>query len=78
MKLSRFPNGGYVIHKALPDLNVSAWFNSNGVLVDCELINSRGQSRKPSKSTIAMIKNRWENLPAPRLEHLHIIKSHIK
>jgi hypothetical protein len=44
----RFTNGGFVCHKIrLTGLksNVSAWFDRDGKLLDCEAIDSRFRSR---------------------------------
>jgi len=47
MQISRFVNGGFVLHK-IPANNgrASAWFDRNGLLLDIEAFNARGASRK--------------------------------
>lgn len=50
MQVNRFTNGGYVIHKAL-DGRVSAWFDAEGKLLDCERLDGAGRSRKPNAAT---------------------------
>lgn len=48
MQVSRFSNGGFVVHKithATKSGKVSAWYNKYGSLVDCEFIDSLGRSR---------------------------------
>ena len=54
MQLSRFSNGGYVLHKVTTRLNhrshCSAWFDADGKLVDAELIFRDGTTRPVRRS----------------------------
>lgn len=48
MHKSKFPDGGFVIHGITSATNggkVSAWYDSHGVLLDCEFIDSKGRVR---------------------------------
>ncbi len=63
MQVSRFSNGGFVIHKAI-DGSVSAWFDSEGKLLDCERRGSRGAMRKCGGQIVARlvaIGKAWRN-----------------
>ncbi len=55
MQLHYFPDGGFVIHRATEHLvrfeRVSAWYDKDGKLLDCERINGLNQSRKPNAAT---------------------------
>lgn len=50
MQVSRFSNGGVVAHKMI-DGKVSAWWNPDGTLADCERRDGSGRMRKPNKAT---------------------------
>ena len=55
MQVSYFTDGGFVIHK-IPTRSggsrLSAWFNSEGVLIDAESINILGRSYRPSRADL--------------------------
>lgn len=50
MQLSRFTDGGFVLHKVVTHLNhrshCSAWFNKDGAILDAELIFRDGRTRQ--------------------------------
>ena len=50
-QIASFGNGGFVLHKCLGKC-ISAWYDKDGVLLDHELIDSLGRSRKASKCDI--------------------------
>jgi hypothetical protein len=49
---ANFPCGGFVLHK-IPTrasaTRLSAWYNKEGKLLDCEAINILGNTYKPAK-----------------------------
>jgi len=55
MQISRFPDGGFAIHK-IPTRagasRLSAWYDKTGSLLDCESINVLGNSYRPARSDI--------------------------
>lgn len=60
MQVQRFSDGGFVLHKVYGQ-RISAWFSPMGILLDCEKINSRGQSRKPPKSIVERLQRMGPN-----------------
>lgn len=56
MQLHSFSNGGAVAHKLI-DGRVSAWWDANGLLVDCERKDGAGRSRKPNRPTIDYLRS---------------------
>ena len=60
MQISRFPQGGFVLHKCFGQ-RISAWYDSRGILLDCERIDSLGRSRKPSAAIITRLANMGPN-----------------
>lgn len=36
MQITRFNNGGFVLHRAGPGANISAWYDARGRLLDAE------------------------------------------
>lgn len=53
MQVSRFSNGGFVLHKIQPQSGggkISAWFDATGKLLDCERYNIAGRSCKISQA----------------------------
>ncbi len=51
MQINYFPDGGFVIHKAV-DGRTSAWFDAAGKLLDCERRDAAGRMRKPGAAII--------------------------
>jgi hypothetical protein len=51
MIIHRLPSGGFVIHNGFGQ-RVTAWFDSDGKLLDCTRFDSLGRSRKPSKAIV--------------------------
>jgi hypothetical protein len=52
MQVSYFTDGGFVLHKIPTRAGatyLSAWYDKNGNLLDCEAINILGRSYRPSK-----------------------------
>jgi len=60
MQVQRFSNGGFVLHKCFGQ-RISAWYDSKGILLDCEKIDSAGRSRKPSKDIVSRLGNMGPN-----------------
>ena len=69
MQRQTFSTGGFVLHKvrvAGYASHFSAWFDSNGTLVDAEWIDSRGRSRQvPIGQGVAHELQRIGNLYKP-------------
>jgi hypothetical protein len=68
MQVSRFTNGGFVLHKIQPQSggvgNISAWFDAAGKLLDCERYNIAGRSCKISqadRSHLLLLGEVWKN-----------------
>ena len=49
---SLFPDGGFVLHRCLR-MRLSAWYDKDGSLLDHELVDSLGRSRKASMKDVA-------------------------
>ncbi len=49
-----FTTGGAVGHRLL-GRRISAWWDKDGALLDAELIDSLGRSRKPNRRTLARL-----------------------
>jgi hypothetical protein len=56
MQFHKFTDGGFCVHKAI-DGRVSAWFDKDGKLIDCERTDGAGRSRKPNKQTREYLAN---------------------
>ena len=54
VQFASFSNGGFVLHKCLGK-NLSAWYDTDGVMKDHELIDSLGRSRKAGKHDIELL-----------------------
>ena len=48
MEKKTFSNGGFVLHKCF-GRHISAWYDESGILLDSEVFDKIGRSRKPSK-----------------------------
>jgi hypothetical protein len=56
MQIMRFENGGFVIHKALHQ-RISAWYDNDGHLLDCEQYNTIGRKQRIAKYKLIWLKD---------------------
>ena len=53
MRHVKFDTGGFALFGVTPATEsrgkLAAWYDKSGTLLDCELINSRGASRRPGR-----------------------------
>lgn len=72
MQFGRFQNGGYYLHKITGYWRgrASAWFDKDGILLDCEQINGPYLASRPIKKDgpmwreIQRIGKRYQHIPA--------------
>jgi hypothetical protein len=49
MQIQRYSDGGFAIHKALPNMRISGYYDRDGALLDSEQFNTSGRRQRISR-----------------------------